>query len=89
MINVKQVEIARGNWLKASEELKFKIVTPYLLEINGITKTAFAYLPEYGSPNGVILGLTAAPDYETRYNFGNRQGSASKARQNLRIVLHQ
>ncbi len=64
MINAEQVNAVRTTWLKASEVFCFEIVTPFSFEIDGITRVAFAYLPEYGSPNGVIIGLVGPPNYE-------------------------
>ena len=64
MITFKQIAIARENWLRASKELSFEIITPILLKTNGIAKKGFAYLPEYGSPNGIVVELITAPDYK-------------------------
>ena len=57
MIIQKKIVLAREAWIQASEILKFKIITPFLTEINGVEKDFFAFLPEYGSPNGMIVGL--------------------------------
>jgi hypothetical protein len=65
MITKEQFEQARLNWQKASKNLFFEIITPYFIEINGIKKELFAFLPEYGSPNGTIICLTSPPHYET------------------------
>ena len=54
---------ARKNWLEASVDLNFELITPYLVEIGGKIKDLFAYLPQYGSPNGMIVVLTTYPDY--------------------------
>ena len=54
---------ARKNWLEASVDLNFELITPYLVEIGGKIKDLFAYLPQYGSPNGMIVVLTTCPDY--------------------------
>jgi hypothetical protein len=64
MITRKQIELARENWVKASLFLFFKITTPYYIEINGSKKEVFAFLPEYGSPNGSIVCLISSPDFE-------------------------
>jgi hypothetical protein len=64
MIAQKQIDSARKAWLQASETLNFKIITPYFLEINGKKKEIFAFLPEYGSSNGMIIGL--ASQYEDK-----------------------
>jgi hypothetical protein len=65
MITAEQITIARKNWQMAAQNLGFKIVTPYLISINGSQKEVFAFLPEYGSPNGAIIELTFAPEYKT------------------------
>jgi hypothetical protein len=65
MITIEQIERARENWIKASLSLRFRLVTPYFVDVNGIKKEVFAFLPEYGSSNGVIICLTSAPDFET------------------------
>ena len=55
---------ARKIWLEASVDLNFELVTPYSVEIDGNIKDLFAYLPQYGSPNGMIGALTTYPDYK-------------------------
>ena len=70
-ITNKQFELARKNWVEASIKLNFKIVTPYFIEINGRKKEVFAFLPEYGSPNGTIMYLTCATEFETNSEIVN------------------
>ncbi|GHT35576.1 hypothetical protein FACS189434_13600 [Bacteroidia bacterium] len=65
MTTKEQIETVRNNWLRVSRELGFKIVTPYLFTLNGVEQEAFAFLPEYGSPNGIIIDLMIEPYYET------------------------
>jgi hypothetical protein len=57
MLNNDQIEIARNNWIKASNELGFKIITPFEILIEKNEREVFAYLPEYGSHNGAIVEL--------------------------------
>jgi len=57
MITKEEIQIARQKWLKASEDLNFRIITPYILTINGKDVEAFAYLPDYGSVKGALIGL--------------------------------
>jgi hypothetical protein len=64
MISMKQVKIARVNWIKASVDLNFKIVTPYQILVNGRKDDAFAFLPGYGSPNGTLVNLVSAPEFK-------------------------
>ncbi|GHV57994.1 hypothetical protein FACS1894182_08440 [Bacteroidia bacterium] len=60
-----QIEAVRYNWLRASQELGFRIVTPYIFTLNEVKHEAFAFLPEYGSPNGIIIDLMMEPNFET------------------------
>jgi hypothetical protein len=62
MITKQQIEIVRNNWLKASKEFGFKIITPCFFMLNEVKKEVFAFLPEYGSLNGMIIDLII--DYE-------------------------
>ena len=55
MITEDQVALARLNWIRASKELGFEIITPYLIETDSIRKSVFAFIPEYGSYNGTIV----------------------------------
>ncbi|GHV57996.1 hypothetical protein FACS1894182_08450 [Bacteroidia bacterium] len=64
MTTQEQIDFARKTWLQASKILDFKIATPYFLKLNGIQKEVFAFLPEYGSSNGMIIGL--ASQYEDK-----------------------
>jgi len=57
MICAYQKNIAINNWLKASNKLAFNIITPYSIIIEGKPKEIFAFLPNYGSPNGSIVVL--------------------------------
>ncbi len=69
MISQEQIELARLNWQNASMNLRFEIITPYFIEINGIEREVFAYLPEYGSPLGTILYLTHSPYFNTDFEI--------------------
>ena len=60
-----QIEIARNNWIKASNELGFKIITPFEILTEEKEREVFAYLPEYGSTNGVVVELFKSPDCKT------------------------
>ncbi|HSZ34650.1 MAG TPA: hypothetical protein VK772_15145 [Puia sp.] len=64
MLNIDQIEIARNNWIKASGELGFKIITPFEILIEKSEKEVFAYLPEYGSLNGAIFELFTSSDFK-------------------------
>lgn len=64
MITRQQVELARKNWIDASKNFMFELVTPYFIEIDGNEKEIFAFLPKYGSLNGTIVCLISAPNFE-------------------------
>jgi hypothetical protein len=65
MITEDQIKIARETWIKASNDLDFKIITPYSLMVDGRKQEVFAFLPEYGSHNGTFVFLMSAPEYNT------------------------
>ena len=71
MIEEKYIEIARENWLRASEEMNFKFVSPYPFAYNNMVKKIFAFLPEYGSPNGMIIDFIMEPDYDIDKDISN------------------
>ena len=65
----KEIDLVRKSWIKASEILNFKIITPHFLDINGTKREVFAFLPEYGSPNGMIIGLSYQYEDEDLRNW--------------------
>ena len=72
-----QIDLARKAWLQASEILNFKIVTPYFLNLNGKEKEVFAFLPEYGSPSGMIIGRYSQHEDKFIRNWTMKQGCYS------------
>ncbi len=52
------------NWFLASQRLSFEFICPYVFKFNNEEKRAFAFLPEYGSNNGMIVDLIFPPDFE-------------------------
>ena len=64
MSNKEKIDIARTNWLKASDELGFNIISPYSVIEGSKEYIFFAFIPKYGSPNGTIIDLIFAPTYE-------------------------
>jgi hypothetical protein len=54
-------DIARENLIKASNDVGFKIVTPYFYKSDNYNIELFAFLPEYGSINGLIIDLISPP----------------------------
>uniref|UniRef100_UPI00404A1541 hypothetical protein n=1 Tax=Flavobacterium sp. TaxID=239 RepID=UPI00404A1541 len=63
ILNKKQIQNIRGNWIKASVHFKFKIISPYAISQDDGIKEVFAFLPEYGSSNGMIVELIFPPEY--------------------------
>jgi hypothetical protein len=49
-------------WHEAGTRLGISVTAPFVFE-EGATQ-AIAYLPHFGSPKGMIIGLVDAPDYE-------------------------
>jgi hypothetical protein len=64
MIKDKKINIGRMNWIKASSELSFNIISPYIYQDQDKNIEIFAYLPEYGSQNGALVDITFPPEYE-------------------------
>ncbi|MDP4183707.1 MAG: hypothetical protein Q8862_00920 [Bacteroidota bacterium] len=58
------IKKVRDNWILASERIGFKIVSPYTITYNGKEKQVFAFLPKYGSTQGMIIDLIFPPDYK-------------------------
>lgn len=52
-----------NSWLRASKELNFKIVAPYIFNSNSGSFECIAYLPDFGSKNGMIIDKISPPSY--------------------------
>jgi len=52
------------NWIRALKKLNFEIHCPYIINYDNEEIEVFAFLPNYGSENGIILQLTAPPDFD-------------------------
>jgi hypothetical protein len=63
ILNKKQIQNVQENWIKASLHFKFKIISPYTIFQDDEIKEVFAFLPEYGSSNGMIVELIFPPEY--------------------------
>jgi len=57
MISEDKVEKVRDLWIKGSNQLGFKIISPFEVEINGKKIILFALVPQYGKRNGTIIYL--------------------------------
>ena len=64
MIADHEYKLLSSSWNRASEEIGFSMETPFYFCLDGEEKKAFAYLKEYGSENGMVLGLTKSPEYD-------------------------
>lgn len=53
------------NLRRAANELGIRAVVPFVLSASGKQVNRVAFLPDFGSPSGMVIGLTIAPDFET------------------------
>src|SRR5260370_32358451 len=52
-------------WRTAAKSLSLRIEAPYVLEgADGIKVPCVAYLPDFGSPNGMVIGFICRPDHK-------------------------
>ena len=51
-------------WNIAASRLGIIIHTPYILECDHYSIECLAYLPHFGSPNGMVIGWINPPRYE-------------------------
>jgi hypothetical protein len=65
MSREEKIDIARKNWLKASNELGFDIISPYTVTKDNKKYCFFAFIPKYGSPQGTLIDLIFSPLYKT------------------------
>jgi hypothetical protein len=65
MSNKEKIDIVRKNWMKASDELGFNIISPYYIIKDNKKYVFFAFIPQYGSPQGTLIDLIFSPMYET------------------------
>lgn len=69
MITDNNVELARSNLKRASKELGFDVETPYTIKESNKTYDIFAFLPKLGSQNGMYLGITNPPEFQTDHDL--------------------
>ena len=62
MISKSQEKIVRERFELAAKDFGFVFHSPYVLSD---TLSAFGYIENYGSKNGVVICLTAPPDFST------------------------
>ncbi len=58
-------EAVEKNWIVASQNLQFEMIIPYKFNFKSKEKKAFAFLPNYGSENGMIVNLITPPQFQT------------------------
>ena len=63
MITQEQINIARKQFVHASEMLGFTMVSPFVLD-EDTNLAAFVFLPDYGSINGAMIDLTESPEFK-------------------------
>lgn len=52
-------------WTVASKLLGIRIVVPFTLSNENEFVECIAFLPDFGSPRGMVLGLTTPPEFKT------------------------
>lgn len=52
-------------WRIASSHLGIKIVSPYTIELDRKSADCIAFLPDFGSSQGMVIGITLKPDFRT------------------------
>ncbi len=56
-------------WRKAADILKIQAVIPFMLEAAEKSVDCIAFLPHYGSPNGMVIGLMFPPALKTNQDL--------------------
>jgi hypothetical protein len=51
--------------ITASRKLGIKVAAPYTLRHAGKSTQCLAFLPDFGSPNGMVVGATMPPEFQT------------------------
>jgi hypothetical protein len=59
------LEQAVTAWVTASKDLGFRITAPYTFKCGKESVQCLAFLPHFGGPNGMIIGTSAPPRFET------------------------
>lgn len=56
---------ASSAWEEACRKLGIKIVAPFTLKVGTQSVDCLAFLPDFGSPNGMVIGAILGPKFET------------------------
>lgn len=52
-------------WGEASRRLGIKIASPFVLRAGEISVDCIAFLPQFGSLNGMVIGACLPPEFDT------------------------
>lgn len=58
-----EIEIYRRILVNYCLDLGVKIISPYIINREFENLDCFAYIPDFGSTNGTVVGLTSSPNY--------------------------
>ena len=64
ILDKNKIQKVRENWQTASLNLNFKLITPHSILYNKEVKEVFAFLPDYGSINGMVVEIIFSPEYK-------------------------
>jgi hypothetical protein len=60
-----QINTLSEIWRNAAHSLSVRIEAPYILKNrNGLEILCVAYLPDFGGPKGMVIGLIVGPEYK-------------------------
>lgn len=63
-INRALLERAAEVWREAGDKLRFKVTAPFRLESDGQSAWCIAFLPDFGSPKGVVVAPMMPPAFD-------------------------
>lgn len=70
MVN-KDIYELRQLWHSMASELDFEIIAPYTINYDNKELSCFAFLPKFGSENGMVIDVISPPTYETNKEISN------------------
>jgi hypothetical protein len=53
------------SWIRGGRELGFRVTAPYVLRVNDKSVTCVGFVPDFGGPNGMVIGGMAPPQFQT------------------------
>ena len=63
-------------WNEASRDLDVRVVAPFSLEVGGRSVSCLAFLPDFGSANGMVVGGCVPPGFEVDSLMASRAQEA-------------